>query len=87
MLAVELTSLARKHLPNKIWRRIHVMALPLYVFASIHYLAAGTDATNPMSLAAIGVSTASVAILFTRRMGEMRARPPSPSKIPVRSPR
>ena len=74
MLAVELTSLARKHLPNKIWRRIHVMALPLYVLASIHYLAAGTDATNPMSLAAIGVSTASVAILFTRRMREMRAR-------------
>lgn len=87
MLAVELTSLARKHLPNKIWRRIHVMALPLYVVASIHYLAAGTDATSPISLAAIGISTASVAILFTRRMGEMRARRLSSPKILVRSPR
>ena len=74
MLAVELTSLARKHLPNQLWRRVHVMALPLYVFATIHYLAAGTDATNPVSLVAMGVATASVAILFTRRMQEMRAK-------------
>jgi len=74
MLAVELTSLARKHLPHQLWRRVHVMALPLYVFATIHYLAAGTDATNPVSLVAMGVATASVAILFTRRMQEMRAK-------------
>jgi len=74
MLAVELTSLARKHLPHQLWRRVHVMALPLYVFATIHYLSAGTDAASPMSIGAIGVATASVAILFTRRMQEMRAR-------------
>lgn len=74
MLAVELTSLARKHLPHQLWRRVHVMALPLYVFATIHYLAAGTDASNPVSLVAMGVATASVAILFTRRMQEMRAK-------------
>ena len=74
MLAVELTSLARKHLPHQLWRRVHVMALPLYVLATIHYLAAGTDATNPVSLVAIGVATASIAILFTRRMQEMRAK-------------
>ena len=96
MLAVELTSLARKHLPNTLWRRIHVMALPLYVFATIHYLAAGTDSTNPMSLVAIVVATGSVAILFTRRMREMRdrnsrraSRPdrvlPSPAPIAVGS--
>ena len=74
MLAVELTSLARKHLPHQLWRRIHVMALPLYVFATINYLAAGTDATNPMSLVAMGVATASVMILFTRRMQELREK-------------
>jgi Ferric reductase like transmembrane component. len=85
MLAVELTSLARKHLPNKLWRRIHVMALPLYVFATIHYLAAGTDSTNPMSLAAIGVATGSVAILFTRRMREMRDRDSRRASRPERA--
>ena len=74
LLAVELTSLARKRLPPRVWRRIHVMALPLYVLATIHYLSAGTDAMNPSSLGAVGVSTTAVAILFNRRMQEMRAK-------------
>ena len=74
MLAVELTSLARKHLPKKIWRAVHVSAFPLYVFATIHYLSAGTDATNPMSLVAIVVATGSVVALTIRRVLEMRAR-------------
>ena len=74
LLAVELTSLARKRLPARVWRRIHVMALPLYVLATIHFLSAGTDAMNPISLGAVGVSTTAVAILFNRRMQEMRAK-------------
>ena len=74
LLAVELTSLARKRLPARVWRRIHVMALPLYVLATIHYLSAGTDAMNPISLASVGITTATVAILFNRRISEMRAK-------------
>jgi DMSO/TMAO reductase YedYZ heme-binding membrane subunit len=74
MLAVELTSLARKHLPHQLWRRIHVMALPLYIFATIHFVAAGTDAANPISLVAIAVATSSVVMLFVRRVQEMRER-------------
>ena len=73
MLAVELTSLSRKHLPKKIWRAVHVSAFPLYVFATIHYLSAGTDATNPISLVAIVVATGSVVALTIRRVSEMRA--------------
>ncbi len=34
LLTVELTSLARRYLPNKIWRRIHVASLPLYGLAT-----------------------------------------------------
>ncbi|MEO6468246.1 MAG: ferric reductase-like transmembrane domain-containing protein [Acidimicrobiia bacterium] len=74
MLAVELTSLARKHLPNRIWRAIHVSAFPLYLFATIHSLAAGTDGTNPMSLAVIAVTTGSIVVLTVRRVSEIRVR-------------
>jgi hypothetical protein len=74
LLAVELTSLARRRLPPRLWRLTHVAALPLCVLATIHFVAAGTDASNPLSLAAIGVATAAVAILFVRRMQEVRAR-------------
>jgi predicted ferric reductase len=84
LLAVELTSLARHRLPQRLWRVLHVASLPLFVLASIHYVAAGTDASNPASLAAIGVATSAVVLLFVRRMQEVRARgggliPKSPS--------
>src|SRR6478736_4018916 len=53
---------------------VHVASLPLFVLATIHYVAAGTDASDPASLAAIGVATSAVALLFVRRMQEVRAR-------------
>ena len=36
LLAVELSSLARKRLPNRLWRRLHFLAFPLYVVATLH---------------------------------------------------
>lgn len=74
LLAVELTSLARKHLPNTLWRLTHIAALPLFVVATIHYLAAGTDAMNRVSLGAVIAVSATVGVLFARRMSEVRAR-------------
>jgi len=74
LLAVELTSLARRRLPARLWRVTHVAALPLFVLATVHFVAAGTDASNPLALAAVGVATAAVAMLFARRMQEVRAR-------------
>lgn len=74
LLAVELTSLARGHLPPRAWRRIHTASLPLFVIATVHYLAAGTDGTNRLSLGTIGVATATIAVLCSRRLQEARAR-------------
>jgi predicted ferric reductase len=74
LLAVELTSLARQRLPKRLWRTVHVASLPLFVVASIHYLAAGTDSGNRLSIGAVAVATGTIAVLFTRRMQEVRAR-------------
>jgi hypothetical protein len=74
LVAVELTSLARHRLPQRLWRVLHVASLPLFVLATVHYVAAGTDASNRISLAAIGVVSATVILLFSRRMQEVRAR-------------
>jgi DMSO/TMAO reductase YedYZ heme-binding membrane subunit len=74
LLTVELTSLARQRLPQRLWRTLHVASLPLFVLSTIHYVVAGTDASNPVSLAAIGLSTAAIGVLFARRMQEVRAR-------------
>ncbi len=50
VLAVELTSLARKYLPTRIWRRFHYLSFAIFVFATIHLLTAGTDSSNPAVL-------------------------------------
>ncbi len=44
MLAVELTSLARKHLSKRVWRRVHFASFALFLTSAIHALTAGTDA-------------------------------------------
>ncbi len=48
LLAVELTSLARKHLPKKWWRRIHGASFPMFLLSSVHLFTAGTDSSQPI---------------------------------------
>ncbi|HMS24977.1 MAG TPA: ferric reductase-like transmembrane domain-containing protein [Acidimicrobiia bacterium] len=43
MIAVELTSLTRKHIPNEWWKRVHFASFALFVVATIHGLTSGTD--------------------------------------------
>lgn len=74
LLAVELTSLARRHLPPRVWRGVHLASLPLYGLATVHFLAAGTDSFNLMALAAMISATTAIGVLFVRRMSEVRAR-------------
>src|SRR5581483_5349273 len=50
LAAVEITSLVRKQLGNRWWRRVHFLSFPLFVFSTVHGLAAGSDATRPMVL-------------------------------------
>ena len=47
LVAVELTSLVRDHLPVRFWRRLHYLSFPLWAAATIHTLSAGTERHNP----------------------------------------
>jgi DMSO/TMAO reductase YedYZ heme-binding membrane subunit len=79
LLAVELTSLARRSLPTVVWRRIHVLSLPLFLVASVHFVVTGTDAGSPFAVAGIVLSTLAVLALLTRRFGSgPPARRPRP---------
>lgn len=46
LLAVEVTALLQRRLPRRLWREVHMLSFPLYVIATIHLFAAGTDAGN-----------------------------------------
>jgi len=55
LLAIEVTSLLMRWLPRKVWRGVHFTSYALFLFATVHMFAAGTDASSPaMHWAGIG---------------------------------
>jgi ferredoxin-NADP reductase len=49
LIAVMATSWVRVLLPWRWWRRVHVLALPLWAVATAHTVLAGSDVTNPVT--------------------------------------
>jgi predicted ferric reductase len=81
LLAVELTSLAMKRLPRRLWRWTHRSSFVLYFVATYHAIAAGTDAENQwfrvVALASINIVMflTIVLILAARKAALAPARP------------
>lgn len=85
LLAVELSSLARKKLSNRVWRSIHMLSWLLFWLSALH-MAVGTDAAllvwRVVALAAIG----SVMFMSLVRFLSPRAkRDVRPSAAPSRA--
>ena len=75
LVAVELSSLFRKQLPNKVWARIHLLSFVAYVLATVHYLQAGTERTNPAMLLLVEIVSAVVlGLTLLRILTPRRAR-------------
>jgi DMSO/TMAO reductase YedYZ heme-binding membrane subunit len=85
LLAVELTSLARSHLPLRIWRRVHYLSFGVFVFSTIHLLTAGTDSTSPALLVAVVAVCGAVAVLLALRVTPNQRQPiaPRPPRPPA----
>lgn len=81
-LAVEVSSLVRKRIPNKVWMRIHLLSFLAYVGATIHYLQAGTERTNPALLLVVEVVTGAVLFLTLLRILTPRRSRRSPRTVP-----
>jgi predicted ferric reductase len=73
LVAVEVSSLARKHLPNRIWRRLHFLAFPLYAVATLHMVTAGTDARTALALLAVAGAVVTIGALSAMRSGAVRS--------------
>ena len=80
LVAVQATSLARRRLPHRLWRRIHRAAFPLLVAATAHLLTAGADRTNPAVLTMLTATVAATTFLLLFRLlhrsGSNRTRQP-----------
>ncbi|NNF55373.1 MAG: hypothetical protein HKN03_13150 [Acidimicrobiales bacterium] len=88
LVIVQATSLAMKHLPRRIWHRIHMMSYLTFFLTSLHGTFAGTDATSPLyqatSLAALAaVIFATVFRILIRR--RPRSQPTPSTAAPAES--
>jgi len=82
LLAVELTSLARRWLPRRVWHTVHLGSYGLYLFATVHLWMAGTDHDNLLMRVAVATS-AGLVVFFTvfRWVGRADDYRASPSTI------
>ena len=92
---VQVTSLAMKRLPRKVWHRIHLASYATFFLSSLHGTLAGTDAGNRLyqvtSLAALAaVIFSTVYRILTRRRPRStptrRPATPAPQADPERVP-
>jgi methionine sulfoxide reductase heme-binding subunit len=81
LLAVELTSLARRRLPRRAWRTLHALSFPTFALATIHALTAGTDRGNLVWQVAVWGTVAAVVLLTAVRLLQLSERPPVPRAV------
>ncbi len=81
LLAVELTSLARKRLSKRVWRAAHLLSFPLFALSTVHGLLAGTDGTSRPLFAAMAGTSALVAVLTVASIDAHRTK--GPKRVPA----
>jgi sulfoxide reductase heme-binding subunit YedZ len=67
LAAVEVTSLVRRHLSHRLWKRVHFLSFPLFVASTIHGITAGTDGRKPMAIITAGLTVLAVSIITAVR--------------------
>src|SRR4051794_37868696 len=100
LIAVEMTSLARRVLPRRIWRATHLLSFPLFALSTVHLLQSGSDAAKCPVQGAVAVLCVTVAVGTWARIRAERRRdavrvnrtmtstlPASPAGHEVMSPR
>jgi predicted ferric reductase len=72
LAAVGISNAVRGAIPHAVWRRIHYVTLPAWLFASAHGILAGTDAGDPWFAAIAGGAIAAVAVTAWARFSPVR---------------
>lgn len=83
LVVVEVTSLAMKHLPRKLWRAIHFTSYAVFVVAGLHGSFAGTDATNKLYVATTLITTTALVAAISYRILTRRSTSRSDSRSPA----
>jgi hypothetical protein len=84
LMAVEVTSLLRRHLSRTAWHAVHLSSLPLFVAATFHGLSAGTDSSGPVFRGVMVGVTLAVMALVVLRLVQALLPAPEPTHRPHR---
>jgi predicted ferric reductase len=60
LLAIQVTSLLMRHVGRRLWRAVHLTAVPAWLLATGHLVTAGTDATNVLLAGGVLVGVGAV---------------------------
>lgn len=89
---IEVSSLLRPRIGRRLWKFLHQLALPTWIFATVHLITAGTDRSNPVMLIVLAGSLAVVSLLMVLRLfdyrgAQRRARSAARAKRTTENPR
>ena len=74
LVSVELTSLLRSRIPNRLWKLIHSLAFAVWALATVHLFAAGTDVGHPLFRVVQVTVMGAVLAMFLYRVAIMMKR-------------
>jgi predicted ferric reductase len=75
LVAIEVTSLLKRHIRQRLWRSVHALSFGLFVVSTAHAISAGTDASNTaMQWTALAVGAGFCFLVLYRRVAT-RVRP------------
>jgi methionine sulfoxide reductase heme-binding subunit len=70
--AVAISNVLRGRIPYRAWRRVHYLTLPVWAFATLHGLLAGTDRLDPWFAAIAGATIAAAGMALAARFSPRR---------------
>jgi hypothetical protein len=83
LVAIELTSLAMKRLPRRLWRGVHYTSVVVFVASTLHLLTGGTDRHNVVLRIAAAATTAMATFLLAYRVIAPKPARPQRRGVPV----
>lgn len=74
LAAIQLTSLARRHMPRRVWHAIHLTSYALCAVTTIHAITAGTDLAEPLVGEAVAFAVATAMALSLVRVARAHSQ-------------
>ena len=73
LAAVGLTNALRGRIPYRVWRRVHVLTLVVWLGTTVHLLLAGTDRADPWLVGLTAAAMAAVGLAAAPRLARVAA--------------